>query len=424
MVEAPGPRWKVLRRAGRFAVLTVQKAWRDDLPLQADALAFTTVFALVPLLATFLYVGERVFVEYRQQVVNILQQFLPYSETILLNHVERFLDQARTIRGPALAGFLVVAFFASARVENALNLIWEVQRARTFRARLISRLVLFLWGPLLIGAAYSGLLLLRQRAAFERLFQESVFLQSIPFLATLIGLTMLYWRVPNARVRFTAALAGGAVATLLLEILRRSFRLYLEAVPAMSLVYGGFALALLFMASIDLGWLTVLVGGEVAYTAQHFSSMLRRGRREHRERDWLAVAALAIVAERLRCGHRDTPLAALADGLDLPLSETRAALEPLLASGFLQETRGGYHLGSSPDRIRVREVLELYRGVDRKPGAPYPGPLHSRLTGLRGRVRERESHEVGDLTLQQLVEEGEVAAICELPEPAGKRAGG
>ena len=295
-----------------------------------------------------------------------------------------------------------------------------MQRARSFRARVVSRLVLFLWGPLLIGAAYSALALLRQGPAFERLFQESLVLQSIPFVATLVGLTMLYWRVPNARVRFTAALAGGLVATILLEVLRRSFRLYLEAVPAMSLVYGAFALALLFMASIDLGWLTVLVGGEVAYTAQHFSSMLRRGRREQRERDWLAVAALAMVAERLRCGHRDTPLAVLADGLDLPLAETRAALEPLLASGILQETRGGYHLGSSPDRVRVREVLELYRGVDRKPGEPYPEPLHSRLTGLRGRVRERESHEVGDLTLAELVEEDEAAEICEVPEPAGK----
>ena len=63
---------------------------------------------------------------------------------------------------------------------------------------------------------------------------------------------------------------GSLPTALAFELLRRFFRLYLEAFPAMSLVYGGFALAILFMVSIQVSWLLVLLGAEVAYAVQHF----------------------------------------------------------------------------------------------------------------------------------------------------------
>lgn len=255
-----------MHRAWQFIRFTVAKAWRDTLPLEASALAYTTLLSLVPLLAAFLFVGERVFREYPLQILSVLSHVLPYSEATILAAIRAFLDQAQQIRGPALAGFLAVALWAVAHVEKTLNRIWQVPRARQWGRRLALRLSLFLLMPLLLGGLVSLLLLMRQQGRLH----ESWWGQILPFFATAGFLTLLYWLVPNTRVRLRAAFAGSVPTGLAFELLRRFFRLYLEAFPAMSLVYGGFALAILFMISIQLSWLLVLLGAEIAYAVQHF----------------------------------------------------------------------------------------------------------------------------------------------------------
>ena len=266
-----------LARLGKFIVLTLRKSGRDGIALHSSALAFSTVFSIIPLLAAFLFVGGHVFQEYRPQVIGILKQILPYTEDRLLAQISDFLSQAEHLRGIGLAGFLVVALITFASIESTLNRIWNITAGRALRTRLYSFFMLLFWGPLLIGAAYSVLAVLRRQTAFERLWENSLPFMAIPFLVTAFGLTMLYWAVPNTAVRFRPALIGGVTAALLIEVLRFGFKLYLRFAPNLSLVYGGFALALFFMLSIDAAWLIVLLGSEISYTSQHFAAICRGG---------------------------------------------------------------------------------------------------------------------------------------------------
>ena len=229
-------------------------------------MSFSAARSIVPLLAAFLFVGERVFREYPLQILSVLGHVLPYSEAAIMGAIHDFLQQAQKIRGPALASFLGVALFAVAHVEKTLNRIWQVPTARFWGRRALVRVSLFLFVPLAIGMLVSFLLLLRQQGRL----QESWWAQVLPFVTTAASLTLLYWVVPNTRVHFRAACAGSVPTALAIDVLRRFFRLYLEAFPAMSLVYGGFALAILFMISIQISWLLVLLGAEVAYAVQHF----------------------------------------------------------------------------------------------------------------------------------------------------------
>jgi membrane protein len=265
-VVAAGSTAQRARRAWQFVRFTLAKAWRDTLPLEASALAYTTLLSFVPLLAAFLFVGERFFREYPLQILSVLGQVLPYSEVAILGAIRDFLDQAQQIRGPALASFLAVALFAVAHVEKTLNRIWQVPTARFWGRRALVRVSLFLFVPLAIGGLVSLLLLLRQQGRL----QESWWAQVLPFVTTAASLTLLYWVVPNTRVHFGAACAGSVPSAISIDLLRRFLRLYLEAFPAMSIVYGGFALAILFMISIQISWLLVLLGAEVAYAVQHF----------------------------------------------------------------------------------------------------------------------------------------------------------
>jgi membrane protein len=404
-----------LRLAGRFAALTARKSGRDGITLQASALAFETVFATIPLLAAFLFVGGHVFDEYRPQVLAILRQVLPYTEDRLLEQINEFLTQTQQLRGIGILGFAFVALIAFVSVESTLNRIWLVHSARTWGRRLYSFFMLLLWGPLLIGAVYSVLAVLRRQTAFDQLWHESLPVMAIPFVVTTCGLTMLYWLVPNTAVRLRCAAAGGASAALLLELLRAGFKLYLEAATGLSIVYGGFALALIFMVSIDAAWTIVLLGCEISYTAQHFGSMSRRRRTvEPLEGGWLGLVVLALLAEEAARGRPVVALEELASRLELPSENLRLAIAPLLAERWLREAgrRGeGLTLGRDLADARLDSLFAVY---DKR--------LPQLFAGLSPAVRDAFAalHERSVAARRQSVAEASVASISSPPDPGSQ----
>jgi membrane protein len=321
----------LLRDLGRFLLLTSRKARRDGITLTASALAFITVLALVPLMAAFSFIGARVFHQYNDRALEVFVRVLPYSETTIVDKLDQFLSQAETLQGFGLLGLLIVSISAFATVEQTINKVWHVPRRRPLKVRFLSFTLLLFWGPLLIGATFSALLLLRSRPGFDALFEESLLLNALPFLVTVTGLTMLYWVVPYTTVELRCALAGGVTAALLLELLRQGFTLYIRTFDSMNVVYGGFALALLFIISIQLAWLIVLIGSEVAYTAQHFRELERtEGQLAALQASWVGLVALAVIGERFARGEptiaHERLAAARRSGLDgLTLADLAAA---------------------------------------------------------------------------------------------------
>ncbi|MEO8503488.1 MAG: YhjD/YihY/BrkB family envelope integrity protein [Acidobacteriota bacterium] len=393
-----------LARLGKFIVLTLRKSGRDGIALHSSALAFSTVFSIIPLLAAFLFVGGHVFQEYRPQVIGILKQILPYTEDRLLTQISDFLSQAEHLRGIGLAGFLVVALITFASIESTLNRIWNITAGRALRTRLYSFVMLLFWGPLLIGAAYSVLALLRQQTTFERLWQESLPVMAIPFLVTAFGLTMLYWAVPNTAVRFRSALLGGVTAALMIEGLRFGFKLYLRFAPNLSLVYGGFALALFFMISIDAAWLIVLLGSEISYTSQHFAAMSRRRRSiAPLEGGWLGLAVLWLIAEHEGAGQTAVPAETLASVLELPTNLLRDAIAPLLAAGLVSVAgrRGeGYRLERRPEEIDAEAVFAAYDGRQLQLLAALGGPASARFAEIQQRLLAARRAALGTETVR------------------------
>ncbi|HEV3456766.1 MAG TPA: YihY family inner membrane protein [Thermoanaerobaculia bacterium] len=352
------------RQLGHFFAFTLRQGSEDSIFLTASALAFVTILSLVPLLAALSFVGARVFSQYPEKSLEVFIQVLPYSEKTLTDKLREFLDQAETMHGVGLAALFGTTLLAFATIEETFNKIWHVSRRRSFRHRLLTFFLLLFWGPLLIGVTFSSLILLRQTPAMRELVRGSVLLHLTPFLATVVGLTLLNWLVPSTRVRFRNALVGGLFGAILLEVLRQSFGYYVEFFRGVSTVYGSSAFVLLFMISIELTWTIVLLGSEAAYTAQHFA-LLSRGLHTHPAiaSRWVGLAAVAFLAAEGRAAEGEPPLTSeqLAAHLSLAAPNLERTLHPLLAKGLLRETPGrGYVLGRDPATLRVEEVFEAY----------------------------------------------------------------
>jgi membrane protein len=393
--------------ARTFLLLVLKRSADDGIPQRAAALAFITILALIPLLAAFSFVAAQLIETYRERVLDVLTGILPFSEQVLLDNIEHFVEQAESLKTIGFLTFILVGLAAFGAIEEAINRIWQVSSRRSLRAKLVSFTLLVFWGPLVIGASFSALLVLRQRPGLDVLFEESFLVQAVPFLVSLLGLTMLYWQVPFTRVRFSAALLGGATAAVLLELLRRTFALYVERMQITYVVYGGFALAIFFMIAVQLAWWAVLMGTEIAYVAQHFQALTETKGKDARFREpWLGLAALAMMLEGLREGRPLTDLERMAAAFGASPEAVREALEPLVAAGLVVETQGepsGFLLARDPHELTLERALSAYERPVDELLAGLPEPLRENLQVLMARLRDNRATTLADRSIVQLL---------------------
>lgn len=385
----------------RFTVLSVRKARDDELGIQAAALAFTTLIAFIPLLTAFSLVGARTVGE-RAEIIELLTQILPYSEQVIVQSLEQFLGKTRQLSVVGVAVFLVTVLFAFTTIERTVNRIWQVTQNRPFKVRLTSFTLVLFWPQLIVGLSYWGLHRLEQEESFQRLAATSP-AQLLPFAATLVGLTLICWRLPYTSVRFHNAFLGGLLSTVLLEGLRRGFGLYVEMVPSVSLIYGSLGAAFFFMISIYAAWWIILLGSELTYCLQNFKRLARRPlSTAGMEGSWLALLALVTVAERFRRGTPITPHEVLSEELRLPTSDLLQVLNPLLDDGLLIETGGdteGFLLGGDPHELPLTRIYDLYEPAHWSLGPTIGSPVEE----LRARITDQRGRLMADLKLSDLL---------------------
>lgn len=416
-----------------FLRQSAQKARADELPNESAALAFVSLISLVPLLAGLSYFSVGFFDGRQEELVALLSRVLPYTQADITAKLSEFLVESRSLRGFGFLAFLLTAATAFSMIERSINGIWIVSDRRPFRQRLNSFILLLCWGPILIGMTYSAIFVLQQSPAFGSM-TDALPVRWVAFVATSVGLTMLNWQVPHTDVRFRSALVGGVTSATLIELLRWGFRLYVERADQISIVYSSFGFVFFFIVSIQLTWLIVLVGTELAYCVQNYRYLSRpRHRMGVIEGSWLGLAAMVTLTERFRGRQPVTPAEVLADRLGLGAAQLDDVLAPLLGADYLRESAGGdgYLLSCDPYGVSVVELLDLYESRQWDILDQLPESTAERLQGLRARLARARSGAVESMQLVELVseaaeiggeaEEGVGAGAAARTGTAGKR---
>jgi membrane protein len=229
-------------------------------------------------------------------------------------------------------------------------------------------------------------------------------------LLVILGLTFLYWFLPNTEVRLRAALLGGAVGGVLFSVAQRLYVGLNVGVARYDAIFAGFAWFPLLMAWIYLEWAITLLGAQVAYAYQ----TLPLYRREVRgtpagpaARESIALAAALAIAAVFRRGEPPWDEEALSEHLDVPLRTVRDVIAQLEKAGVLSPVAdpirsGVWQLARPADRVRVFDVMEALRG-------PRQTPLGVRELAVQveGVFAELDAHEreSAGRTLEELLEE-------------------
>lgn len=396
---------------------------RSQLPVMAAALAYRTIFGMIPVIVIGLVVLGAFASD--EQVADTVRKFLNYTgvagisisepsmgppipadaaapvaaavgggEALIAadsQHVDQWIEQLvsrvrkvplKTIGFIGIVALIYAAISMLVEVERAFNQVYRAPTGRSWGSRVARYWTMLTLGTLglvltfFVGERFQGVVRdLAQQAQVAGITPGGE--QTTTWVLTAVGfavtvsistllLLVLYITVPNAAVRVKPALCGAVLAAILWEAGKWGFTTYLRFSASYAQLYGAIALIPLFMLWIYLTWLIVLLGLFLSYAMQtyrdHPLTRAAEGPPPIVEPASILVA-LCAVAERFGQGQTsDAADVGDATGIDAAVVETM--LHKLCEAGVLHKVekggeRQGYTLARPPTAIDAGEILAL-----------------------------------------------------------------
>ncbi len=357
-----------LARIGRATRFAAERTGEERLLQVASSLTFTTVLAIVPMLAVALslFTAFPLFQEFRVALEDFLTNNLmpPSVSNNVMNYLNQFARQASRLTAIG-GGFLVVtSVLLIMTIDKSFNDIWHVTRQRPFVQRVLVYWSVITLGPVVAGASlWATSFVARESMGLVRNVPDivSLAISFIPLILTGAAFSALFVIVPNRRVYWRDALVGGYGAALLLELMKAGFAYYLTRFPTYTVIYGTFATLPIFLLWLWLSWLAVLFGATGAASLP----MLRLGRWEiNRCAGAGFIDALNVLSELRRAQGSAPPglgPTTLAKRLQLHHDELNDVLETLNDMGMVARTADqNWVLSCDPHRTTVEPVFEQF----------------------------------------------------------------
>lgn len=366
----------------------------------ASSLTYMTLIGLVPFVALVTGIGAQLGVPGR--IVRSFTGEMPEAQRQLLEDAAaRF--EGMEFRLAGLLSILLLVFAAVQvllRIEKAFNEIWGVEKRRGAFLRTVVYVSVVIFAPALLfgaimltGAVLSTGLVdwLLTVPGFAPVF--GILLRLLPLLATCLALSLLYWLLPYAVVRFRAALIGGITAGLFSHVGQLVFFRAQIGAARLGEIYGAFAAIPIFLVWVYVNWILILLGMEITYGAQHAKTWFFPvvDEEDVRPGPQLQDSALRVVLWLAgRSGPRDAE--AVGEALEMPARVVNRILETLETEGVLVESESReehYALARPPEEILAAEVTAPFRGDEAEARAgPEEAPTAAAaVNDLRDRSR-------------------------------------
>jgi len=413
----------LLRNALRIVFIVVSESQDDRITLRASALTFTVVLSLVPMLAlgTAVLKGLGAGDQMRQAAYSFIQQFetetaeitampeiseeqtgkesmeLPQPVTAdkqaaagsqehpkgLTSHLQRAVDQIfdyvertnfATLGTFGIIGMVLAALLVLGSIEQSMNSIWQTTAGRALGRKLIDYMALMILLPVSINLALAAAATLQSPALHSQIqniipmfWIERFLLKTLPIAMLVITFLLLYRFLPNTRVGFIPALAGGLFgggAWYGVQIMYVKLQI---GVAKYNAIYGSFATLPLFFLWIYIAWVVFLLGAEVAFAFQTW-----------RQYQWKQVvitpsARLAMAFDIMEVALTDyntrkiTDRKSLAHILNQPEKTIAVILADLINGGLLRRVEGkleGYVPAAPVNELKPSEIMDIIMGTD------------------------------------------------------------
>lgn len=384
-----------LIRALRIVAAVTRDIGRGELRLHAMGLVYTSLLALIPLLAVIFAVLKAFGAHdlLRPMLLNFLAP-LADTGTELTRQILQVVAKMRVgVLGTVGLGLLLYTSVSLLRkVEQSLNSIWHVRRGRRWVRRVSDYLAVIVIGPLLFFGAL-GVTASLATTAWLKPFHGlvSIAVKVVPYLLVIGAHALVYVFIPNTKVRIRSALMGATVAGVLWQSAGFAFAAFIAGSGQYRAVYAGLAILIFFMIWMYVSWLIVLIGASIAHYHQHPDRVTREPREtatllsvRHKERLGLLLARR--IGEHYYAGRAPWSAEMLARRLQQPLPTIEQLLAAYEAAGWLTRTRdnpAGYLPRCAPESVPLVDLLRVIRASGIERGAqPADGMVDAILDAL------------------------------------------
>lgn len=403
--------------------------FRDRLlDARAAGLVYTTLLSLVPFLAVTFSMLKGFGVHHMIEPV-LGQVLAPLGEkgAEITGQVIGFVNNIKVgvLGAVGIAGLVYTTYSLIDKVESTFNAIWRVRLGRSWGRKFTDYLSVVLVGPVLVMMAFGLLASIQSNALVQRILEMQPFgylavwaARLMPFVILSGLFSFLYKFVPNTTVRFTSALVGGVTAAILWGIAGEAFAAFVVESSKYNAIYSGFAILILFLLWLYIGWVMILVGAQVAFFHQHpaaYRTQFLWAHGTHGFRERSALMLLVHITRRYLQGAPPVLPSELAAEMDMPPSVVEEQIDELIGHGLLCRMMEpeGIGLVKPPESIAVADILDAIRG--REPaGVGLWRRSGGEVDGLLER-RDRAVKEVlAGVTLRLLAEESRPPAVTQI----------
>lgn len=391
---------------------------RDRVIIHASGLAYSSLLATVPLVAVVigLLSAFGALEDLRARLQNaLITRLLPSNHADLAALLDQFLAGASKVGLVGFVFLILTAILLMDAVESSFNRIWQVSTRRRLINKITAYTSVLVFGSLFIGASLSisarlkTALILHGSALDPGLVSR---LQSVvfPLLLSLLAFLLMFVVIPFTRVHWTSALLGALVGSVLWEVAKSLFALSVDSSVRYSTLYGSLAAIPIFLIWLNITWIIVLLGLEVAYTHQHRHALRRESLWSGAgsgERLTLALKVFAALARAFDRGEPPPRDDELAEEFGAPLNAVQDALGRFETAGLTRRAVvGSEEEGLVPaqplDRVTIAGVLAiLLEGEDTT--GQHGDPLARAVEEALGRFRNAGASALGETTFEDLV---------------------
>jgi len=279
--------WKDILRFCRVISIALKKYVKDKLAQRAVVLTYYTLFAVVPACALVFGIANGFQVKEKLREL-MYRQFADHRETInwIWHYADLTLEKTRgdLIAGVGILCLIWTVFWLAFNVENSFNAIWQLSPRKNIFRKLSDYLSVILITPVLLVLLSSSGVFLRSQipgffAKYPLINGAAVFfitfgLELLPMVFACLLFTLIFFMVPNTKVKLASALFGGVITGILFHILQNSFIFIQLSLSRNNAIYGSFAVLPLFLLWLQWSWQITLLGAQFAFVHQNIDSGL------------------------------------------------------------------------------------------------------------------------------------------------------
>lgn len=401
----------------RKIILSFKGFTQSELVAKSASLSFRTVLALVPILALVLAVGRGFGMA--EKVKEVIAETLK-GQSELVPYITGFIDSyLEQMSGGIIIGIGVVLLLwtvisAFQEVEANFNKIWNVEKSRSFFHQFTTYIAMIVLVPVLITLA-SGVSIYinnRMNTVLGDFYSPlSTFLiKVLPFFFYWVLFTLLYFVVPNTKVKIVHALFAGIICGTIFQLFQY---LYINGQINLSrynTVYGTFAAIPLLFFWLQISWLIVLYGAELSFVSQNLKDKYYeydRDKTSRRFMDFVLLLISKIVIKRFEDGLPPVSASYIAHKSNLPIRMVIDGLKTLTNISIIVEITDDnnnrtYMPAIDINKISVAMILDKLETTGKENYEVRRGNHYSELWQLVKEIKEKGNESNRTLLVKDL----------------------